>query len=95
VKKRNILSTLGISVILWGAAVVAVNTTSAASCVPATGFSGFVHKALFAPTGNCTANSAGGCASPNSACTVSAVSGNGRGGICALVSGSCKCVLVK
>jgi hypothetical protein len=94
--KRNILRLLGVGVILWGAGIYAVNNAGVASCVPATGLSGLVHKALFAPTATCQVTRNGNvvaCASPGAVCNISNnLSGVGASGHCVAQNNSCQCV---
>ena len=91
--KRNLLRALGLTVMLWGVGVFAMNTTSGASCATGAGFSGFMHKALFAPTANCAVNTkTGSCSSAGANCTYStALSGQGKQGHCTVVTNGCKC----
>jgi hypothetical protein len=92
--KRSIVRFLGLSVILWGAAVVAINTKGAASCVPQVGLSALLQKALFAPTPTCAISSGVTCASPGGTCTIPSTlsPGSGQSGTCAQTFGGCTCV---
>jgi hypothetical protein len=94
--KKRIFRALGMTVLVWGAAVIAVNTKGAASCVPQVGFSALVQKALFAPAASCLAgNTDGGhCASPGGSCTInsSLSPGNGTPGKCNSTPVGCACV---
>ena len=90
--KKNIFRALGFCVILWGVGVVAVNNQGFASCVPDTGFTGFVMKALAAPAGAC-AVSARTCSAPNAACTISSSlsPGSAKSGTCKQSIAGCVC----
>jgi hypothetical protein len=93
--KRSIARILGLSVVLWGAAVYAVNTKGAASCVPQVGLSHLLQKALFAPTPTCATNVGTTiCASAGSTCNVPSTlsPGNGQSGICTQTFAGCTCV---
>lgn len=93
-KTGKLIRVAGLGVILWGAGVVAMNTRGYASCVPETGFSGFLHKAFFAPAATCKVNSNGTCQTPGAICTLTAAlspSGN-RNGTCATQANKCVCV---
>jgi hypothetical protein len=96
--KRKVLRALGLSVILWGAAVIAVNTKGVASCVPQVGLSALLQKALFAPTPSCpllpdhiTCDSV---SNPGGVCTIntSLSPGHGTAGHCVQTFGGCACV---
>ncbi len=92
--KRSIARILGLSVILWGTAVYAVNTKGTASCVPQVGLSHLLQKALFAPTPTCAISSGVTCASPGGTCNVPSTlsPGSGQTGTCTQTFGGCTCV---
>jgi hypothetical protein len=92
-KKRSIVRFLGLSVILWGSAVYAVNTKGVASCVPQVGLSKLLQKALFAPTSGCAISTGVTCAAPGGACTIptSLSPGNGKSGTCKQTFAGCTC----
>ncbi len=94
--KRSIVRFLGLSVILWGSAVYAINTKGAASCVPQVGFSKLLQKALFAPTPTCAISSGVTCANPNGTCTIPSTlsPGSGQSGTCKQTFAGCTCVPV-
>jgi len=94
-KKRSIARILGLSVILWGAAVYAVNTQGTASCVPQVGLSRLLQKALFAPTPSCPLQGDGKtCVNAGGACNVptNLSPGSAQSGICTQTFGGCTCV---
>ena len=92
--KRSIFRFLGLTVILWGSAVVAVNTKGAASCVPQVGLSHLLQKALFAPTSTCAISTGVTCANPGGSCTIATTlsPGAGQSGKCVQTFGGCTCV---
>jgi hypothetical protein len=92
--KRKILRAIGLSVILWGAAVIAVNTKGVASCVPQLGLSALLQKALFAPTPACSlVPTTTTCANPGGTCNItsSLSPGHGAPGICVQTPVGCTC----
>jgi hypothetical protein len=92
--KRKLLRALGLSVILWGAAVIAVNTKGVASCVPQVGLSALLQKALFAPAPSCAIQNDGKtCVSAGGTCniTTSLSPGNGAPGTCVQTVVGCTC----
>jgi hypothetical protein len=97
-KRVNILRVVGLGVILWGAGVIAVNTNGQAACGPQTGFTGFMHKALFAPSATCGVAPSGGCQNPGSKCSTNSnlSAGKGNQGTCQTQgsgpSATCQCV---
>lgn len=98
-RKRNILRALGFTVILWGIGVVAVNNNGMASCVSQSGMTGFLHKALFAPTPACallgdhkTCAGVSGVTTCNLSTSLSP--GNGTSGVCTQTQTGCACIAV-
>ena len=93
--KRNIFRSLGFCVILWGIGVVAVNNQSVASCVPDSGFSGIVKKALFTQYGNCAVQNGNPklCLTVSANCDVPSTlsPGSQKAGKCAQAVGGCVC----
>jgi hypothetical protein len=93
--KRSIARILGLSVVLWGAAVYAVNTKGAASCVPQVGLSHLLQKALFAPTPTCaTTPGTVTCVSVGGSCNVPSTlsPGSAQSGTCTQTFAGCTCV---
>jgi hypothetical protein len=93
-KTRNLFRILGAAVVLWGIGVVAVNNQGYASCVPETGLTGLLHKALFAPSATCKINPDNTCQAAGTVCsTRSALSaGSSTQGHCGLVNNACACI---
>jgi hypothetical protein len=90
--KRNILRTVAGTLFLWGAAIAVEQTRGVASCTPESGFTGLMHKALFAPTANCSLSKNGKkCASPGSACSFKNASGKPTAGTCTDTNNGCAC----
>ena len=96
--KRNIFRTLGFAVVLWGIGIVSVNNAGIASCVPQSGMTGMLQKALFAPKAACALTTPGPsttCASPGGTCTLntSLSPGNGQTGVCTQTYSGCACIV--
>ena len=92
---KRLFRTIGLAVILWGAAIAAVNTKGTASCVPQVGFSALMQKALFASSSTCAVTPHGACTSAGSICTINSQlsPGNGTQGKCTTSSiAGCACV---
>ena len=92
--KRNIFRVLGLSVILWGTGMIAVNSRSVASCVPETGLTSLLHKAFFMQNPGCALSAPKSCAQVGSTCFVpsSFSPGNTVAGKCAQTFAGCVCV---
>jgi len=87
--RRNILRTLAGTLFLWGVAIAVEQTRGVAYCVPEAGMTGFLHKALFAPAGNCTLKN-GKCQN-NGVCSFVNASGKTVNGKCTVPASGTGC----
>jgi hypothetical protein len=95
--KRSLFRALGLTVVLWGAGVIAVNTKGIASCVPQVGLSAMLQKALFAPAASCPitgANPPYSCVDNGGTCVITTAlsPGHGTPGTCKQTFAGCSCV---